>query len=89
MKKYKRKTATVICENCKTSFEKAISEIKRTEQRGSKHYCSQNCLGVTNIKNLGGWIGKPQTTQLKSNNHRDEYTGFREFIRRAKQRKNL
>lgn len=89
MKKYIRKTAVVICNNCNIPFEKAISEIKRTEAKGRKHYCSLTCLGEANTENLGEWLGKPQISHLRSNNQRDKYTGFREFIRRAKQRKNL
>lgn len=89
MKKYIRKTAIVTCNNCNTSFEKAVSEIKRSEQRGSKHYCSLKCLGEANIKNLGDWIGKPQTSHLRPNNHKDQYSGFREFLRRARNRNRL
>ena len=90
MEKRKRKTAVVICYNCNTPFEKAVSEIKRTEAKGSKHYCSLNCSSKNNIKKqLGDWFGKPQIAQLRSNNHRDKYTGFREFLKRARYRKNL
>jgi hypothetical protein len=89
MEKYKRKTAVVICYNCNTPFEKAVSEIKRTEAKGKKHYCSQSCLGKTNIKNLGIWIGKGNVDNFNGKTQRDQFTGFREFIRRAKRRKNL
>ena len=89
MEKYKRKTATVICCNCNTPFEKAVSEIKRTEAKGKKHYCSLECLGKTNVKNLGTWAGKGDVSRLKSNNQRNKYTGFREFLRRARNRKKL
>jgi len=87
---YKRKTAIVICNNCKTSFEKAVSEIKRTEQKGSKHYCSLNCVGEGNIKNnLKDWAGKGDVSRFKGINRKDKYSGFREFLRRARNRKRL
>lgn len=89
MEKQKRKTATVICDNCNTPFEKAISEIKRTEAKGGKHYCSLSCLGEANTKNLGTWLGKGDVSRFKGKTQRDQYTGFREFIRRARKRKNL
>jgi len=86
----KRSMDTVICNGCNESFEKAVVEINRTEIKGGKHYCCLSCVGKGNIKNnLKDWYGKPQISQLKSNNLRDKYTGFREFIRRAKQRNNL
>jgi len=89
MEKQKRKTAIVICNNCNTPFEKAVSEIKRTESKNRKHYCSLNCLGEANAKNLGDWLGKGDATRLKGINRKDKYSGFREFIRRARNRKNL
>jgi hypothetical protein len=89
MEKQKRKTATVICDNCNTPFEKAISEIKRTEAKGRKHYCSLNCLGEANTKNLGVYVGRGNVANFKGKTRRDKYSGFREFIRRAKQRNNL
>ena len=89
MEKQKRKMGTVICANCGTSFEKAVSEIKRTEAKGRKHYCSQSCLGEANSKNLGTWLGKGDISQFKGKTQSDKYTGFREFINRAKQRNKL
>ena len=87
---YKRKTAIVTCNNCNTPFEKAVSEIKRTEQKGGKHYCSLNCVGEGNIKNnLKDWAGKGDVSHFKGINRKDKYSGFREFLRRARNRKNL
>jgi hypothetical protein len=42
---YVRKTQTVICEYCKKEFKKSISEIKRSEKKGYKNYCSKQCGG--------------------------------------------
>jgi uncharacterized Zn finger protein (UPF0148 family) len=89
MEKQKRKMGTVICASCGTSFEKAVSEIKRSEKRTGKHYCSQSCVGVGNIDHIKNWTGSTETAQLISNNRKDEFTGFREFINRAKRRSKL
>jgi hypothetical protein len=86
----KRKSATVICNNCGKSFEKVVVEINRTEKKGGKHYCSRSCCGKGNIKNnLNTWYGVGGLSNLRSDNQRDEYTGLREFIRRARQRGKL
>lgn len=89
MEKKKRKTAIVTCDNCKISFEKAVSEIKRTETKGKKHFCSLKCVGSGNVNNLGEWKGKGDVSRLKSDNRKDSYSGLREFINRARQRKKL
>lgn len=83
----KRKTEKIICGNCGIEFEKAISEIKRNKN----HFCSLKCSAIfrndINKKNFEGYTGNPK--YLIAHNHRDQYTGFREFLRRAKNRKNL
>lgn len=88
--KKNRKTVTTTCKTCGESFKKIKSEYDRTELRSGNHYCSRSCCGKDNIKkNLSEWYGKGDVSRLRSNNQRDKYTGFREFIRRAKQRNNL
>jgi hypothetical protein len=85
-----RETITTICKNCGNSFEKIKTEYDRTELKSGNHYCSRSCCGKDNINhNLGKWYGKGDVGRLKSNNHKDEYTGLRDFIRRAKNRNNL
>jgi hypothetical protein len=48
---HQRKTKIVICEYCKNEFEKTISEIKRSEEKGYKHYCSRQCGGKSRENN--------------------------------------
>jgi hypothetical protein len=83
----KRKTKRIICNNCGIEFEKAISEIKRNKN----HFCSLRCSAIfrndINKKNFKGYSGNPK--YLITYNCSDEYTGFREFLRRARNRKNL
>lgn len=93
MKKvYKRKVTKVVCNNCDKLFEKAISEIKRTEKKGGNHYCGLSCNGSGNIKkNIGGWYvnSSKKRENFGGGNHGDKYTGLREFLRRARNRKKL
>jgi hypothetical protein len=88
MKKYKRKTKKVLCNNCGNKFEKAISEIKRTEKKNGNHYCSSKCAASKNSKlNLGEWCGNGNYDRIKNIRQRDEFTPFREYLRRAHRRK--
>lgn len=86
----KRKSSTIKCNNCGKLFEKANTEINRIEKIGGKHYCSRSCCGKANVmKNLNEYYGIGNTSTLKPYTRRDKYTGFREFIRRARQRGRL
>jgi hypothetical protein len=89
MEKQKRSMDTVICNGCGKSFEKAVVEINRTEIKGRKHYCSLTCLGEANSKNLGTWLGKGDVSRFNGKTRKDQYSGFREFINRAKRRNKL
>jgi len=89
MKKNKRKTKKVICNICKNEFYKTLSEIKRTEKRNGNHYCSLKCAGQNAKKNLGEHLGKGDVNRFKTIKRSDKYTGFREFLRRARNRKKL
>lgn len=85
--KKNRKTVTTKCKTCGCSFEKIKTEYDRAELKSRNHYCSRSCCGKDNIKKqLGEWYGKGNVTQLISNNGRDEFTGLRDFLRRAKYR---
>ena len=93
MGKQNRKTKLINCNNCNIQFEKTITEINRSEKKSGKHFCSLKCSALyrvdVNKKNLGNLLGNVNTIKNYSNNRKDEYTGFREFIRRAKNRKKL
>ena len=87
--KKNRKTIIVTCKTCGKLFEKIKTEFDRIELKSGNHYCSRSCCGKDNIRvNLGDKFGKNNNSKLPPN-HRDKYTGFREFIRRAKNRNNL
>lgn len=38
------KLKTVICNHCKTPFERDIKQVTQNEKRGRKNYCSQTCV---------------------------------------------
>lgn len=92
MEKYKvnRKLVTVTCDFCGKEFQKPITEYNRNVKLGRHNFCSRSCsckychslhLPLTdnqervreNIKNY-------------SSNRHDEYTPFREILRRARNR---
>lgn len=82
----KRKQETVICNNCGIAFSKALSEIKRSEKLGRNHYCSLACNGKVHHTHLKEYLDVNKSYLIASNKA-DEYTGFRDFIRRAKNHK--
>lgn len=80
--KKNRRTVEVICDTCGNPFQKIKSEYVRT----SKHYCSRTCVGKANHSHLRKY---DNSENLITENRHDEFTGFREFIRRAKNRGKL
>lgn len=76
MTKQKRKCVGVVCYGCKKQFKKALSEVKRTEERNSTHWCSLSCKAIFANN------GKPNLQNLKSGNKTDEYSPFRYCLRR-------
>jgi hypothetical protein len=81
----KRTYIKVICDHCGTEYDKALSEVKRNKQLNRKSYCSRHCLGIVNNKNIPP--EKRSTDYLQKGSKKDKYSGFREFLRRIKNRK--
>lgn len=80
-----RKTDRVICEHCGCEFEKTVSEIKRSNENGRKHFCSRTCVG----KHSGKWYnpkGNYYNVSKHCGNVRDKYTKFRYHFRNIKKR---
>ena len=50
-----RKTAKVFCAECGSVFDKALSEIKRAEQRNGHHFCGHSCAAA-----YGNKLGQSQ-----------------------------
>ena len=81
------KTERVICEKCNKSFYKISKEVQRSISLGRKQYCSRSCAGKSlgNLAHLTK-INPLNASHLNSYNRRDEFTGFREHLRRIKYR---
>lgn len=84
-KKYKRKMGECICDNCGVNFEKPLSEIKRNNELNRKNFCTRHCVGKYHIDKIISYQSKYNITK-HSNNSRDEYTGFRNILKRVKNR---
>ena len=80
-----RKKVEVSCSFCNNLFLKDDSEVKRNLSLGRKNYCSRKCVGKNNIKHFGDKVNR-STLHLNVYNRRDEFTGFREHLRRIKYR---
>lgn len=82
--KHNRKLTDCICDNCNITFQKPLSEYKRNLSLNRRNYCSRFCAGKSNKSNLPI---KPSYDILKHcNNHIDEYTPFRGYLKKARQR---
>lgn len=82
------KTISVTCNTCGNSFEKPLKEYNRSERIGRKHYCSISCSSkrpeqIQHLKN----IRNNDTSHLNPSNKLDEFSLFRQHLRRAKRRK--
>lgn len=80
MEQQKRKTIAIKCNGCKIDFEKAFSEYKRNEKNGENHWCSLKCFA----KYANNGKGNPKN--LKQGREKDNYSPFRYFLRKIKQR---
>ena len=76
----------VFCSNCGIKYEKPDSEVKRNIEKGRNNFCSKKCLGKINAGNLPP-KEKRTWDHLRKGSEKDQYSGFREFIRRVKNRK--
>lgn len=87
---YSMKIIECICESCQVSFNKPLNEYNRSIKIGRKFYCSRRCAGraIGKTDHLDKYKGQGNISQF-SRNKIDEFTGLREFIRRAKGRNKL
>ncbi len=71
------------CDKCGKRFDRSEGEYRRSQKLGRPSYCTLSCsTSMGNQKTSRG-----TTAHLDSGNRRDEFTGFRYFLRRAKYRK--
>ncbi len=80
------KTVEIICSYCGKKSDKRAAEIKRQRGKGrTEFYCNKSCHG----KVVAHYVTQTEscTDQLDSGNRRDEYTPFKWYLRRCKDRK--
>lgn len=80
-------TKELSCENCGNLFQREAREAARSERLGRRSYCSRICSGQQAEKNLPPYTSATTYPIAKhAGNLRDEYTGFREHLRRCRRR---
>ena len=85
-----RKQLECICENCGKSYMKDASEVTRNIKKGRKSFCSISCAVTYNNSNNLSEKAKKHQQEFASEyagsgvSHTDEYSPFRETLRRAK-----
>jgi len=79
--------SSTVCDNCGLEFQKPESELLRNSELKRRNYCSRQCVGKSNASNLGKYLGViPSDIHKNIPSQRDEFSGFRVFLRRAKRR---
>lgn len=78
-----RKFVSIVCNGCNSTFDRAVSEVKRNEKLSRPSYCSRSCLAISNNKNPN--IRRNRNPPPIGSNT-DEFTPFRWYFRNAKRR---
>lgn len=81
-------TTNVKCHECKTEFAKPLKEHKRSKKLGRPEFCSRSCSASSRNKNWPKEERLKHCYQIKrhSNNRHDEYSSFRYFIIKSRDR---
>jgi hypothetical protein len=83
--KQARKKLEVHCYSCNAIILKDDSEVKRNQRLNRNNFCSISCSKKVS-QNLEMLSFHRTSAHLNAGNRRDEYTGFREHLIRAKRR---
>jgi hypothetical protein len=75
----------LICVGCGIEFEREKGEWNRSNRLGKQSYCSSACVGRNNVDHLRAYNSK-NVAHLIPGNRRDEYSPFREYLRRCRNR---
>jgi hypothetical protein len=78
----KRKKTECTCDFCGNLFMKDLSEFKRNSLLGRKNFCSRSCAA----KGLQNFGDKRNTTPPPYGRLKDEFSNFREHMRRIRNR---
>lgn len=79
------KTVKATCSNCGIEFEKRKADFDRTERRGLRHFCCRRCFIIRSNKEHPR--GDVRRFGDKKGRVLDEYSPFRWFMIRARQRR--
>jgi len=78
-----------ICKTCGTEYLLYVGEINRKNKKGTPFYCSLSCSGKVNNTHLDKWRtseGNKELCKKISKNRKDEYSEFRETLKRCRYR---
>lgn len=78
-----------ICKNCGKTYLLYVGEVNRKNKKGTPFYCSLSCSGKNNTLHLRDWNESSKNkNHIKklSSNKKDEYSIFRETLKRCKYR---
>jgi hypothetical protein len=78
-----------ICETCGKEYFLFVGEINRKLKKGTHFYCSRSCSGKANCSHFKKWIESEENkNHIKkfSHNKVDEYSNFRETLKRCRYR---
>ena len=76
------KTVKVTCEGCGTQIDRIESEVKRNQKKGLRVFCSISCQA----KHANNGKGDISRFNGKKGIQRDQYSPFREHLKRAGRR---
>ena len=81
------KTVTIVCEECRKSFDKLPYNVKRIDRRGGHHFCSHSCRTHYFNKHLTKTQTNIRNERIDKYRYirRDEYSPFRIFAKRVRQ----
>lgn len=83
-----RKTIELICPICGEKFLKALSEFKRNQKQGKRHFCSCRCSAIqVNIDHPNNQIPEAFKKNWGKDFNSDECTPFRYYLKKCKQRR--
>lgn len=76
----------VVCEVCKTEFERIKSEVNRSKKLGRRLFCSKRCCGIATINNIPPERSNSYDISFHAGNRKDEYSQFKYHLRNCNSR---
>ncbi len=82
-------TTSLVCAGCGVTFDKPTKEVRRQQARdpGRDFFCDRSCYARhRGSANLGDHLGNGRTEHLRPGNRADEFSPFRYFLNKARNR---